>query len=63
MIAFSDQDGHVTVAGTVKEWRLFIERLDLERLDRMDDANKAQEILSAASDVSFSGGRPMKRSN
>ena len=34
---------------------LFLERLDLGMLDQMDDANKAQEILTAASNVSFNG--------
>jgi len=63
MMAFSDEDRHLTVTGTVKEWRLFLERLDLETLDQMDDANKVQEILTAASNVTFNVVKPRKRLN
>ena len=61
MIAFTNKDGHLTVAGTAREWRLFLERLDRPTLERMNDADKAHEILIVASAVPLNGNVPGKR--
>jgi hypothetical protein len=62
MIAFTVKGGHVTVAGTVREWSLFLERLDRVSLGRMSDTDKAREILIVASAVPFKGG-PLSKSS
>ena len=55
MIAFTDKGGSLTVAGTSREWSLFLERLDPSTLERMSDTDKAREILIVASAVPFEG--------
>jgi hypothetical protein len=55
MIACTDQDGRVTVRGTIREWRFFLERLDPNVLEKGDEANKAREILIVASTVPLNG--------
>ena len=55
MIACTDTDGRVTVRGTVREWILFLERLDLNLLEKGDEASKAREILIVASTVPLNG--------
>jgi len=62
MIVFIDKDGNLTVAGTVREWGLFLERLDRVTLGRMSDTDKAREILIVASAVPFKGGALNKSS-
>jgi hypothetical protein len=62
MIAFTDKGGQLTVAGTVREWSLFLERLDPSSLGRMNDTDKAREILVVASAVPFKGG-PLSKSS
>jgi hypothetical protein len=59
MIACIDKEEHLTVCGTVREWILFLERLDPKRIEKTDDASKAREILLVASAVPFnSRNRP-----
>lgn len=53
MIACIDKEECVTVSGTVKEWSLFLERLDPKLIARTDDESKAREILLVASGVPF----------
>ena len=55
MIACTDQDGRITIHGTVREWILFLERLDLNALEKGDEASKAREILIVASTVPLNG--------
>jgi hypothetical protein len=55
MIACIDKAGRVSVSGTVKEWVLFLERLDLTGLCRTDESDRAREILIIASAVPFNG--------
>jgi len=61
MIACIDKAGRVTVSGAVKEWVLFLERLDLTGLRQTDESDRAREILLMASAVPFSGIVPNKR--
>ena len=61
MIAFTDKDGRLTVAGTAREWSLFLSRMDRPTLERMNDTDKAREILIVASAVPFDGGVTNKR--
>ena len=61
MIAFTNKDGHLTVAGTAREWSLFLDRLDRPTLERMNDTDKAHEILIVASAVPFNGNVLCKR--
>ena len=63
MIAFTDKDGRLTVAGTAREWSLFLSRMDRLTLERMSDPDKAREILIVASAVPFEGDVPNKRSS
>ena len=63
MIAFTDKGGKLTVAGTAQEWGLFLERLDRPALERMNDSDRAREILIVASAVPFEGGVTNKRSS
>jgi hypothetical protein len=37
MIAFTDKDGNLTVAGTVREWSVFLKGLDRASLGRMNE--------------------------
>jgi hypothetical protein len=62
MITFTDKGGNLTVAGTVREWNLFLERLDRVSFGRMSDTDKAREILVVASAVPFKGG-PLSKSS
>jgi hypothetical protein len=62
MIAFTDKGGNLTVAGTVREWGLFLERLDRANLGQMSDTDKAREIFLVASAVPFKGG-PLSKSS
>jgi hypothetical protein len=55
MIACIDKAGRVTVSGAVKEWVLFLERLDLTGLRQADELDRAREILIVASAVPFNG--------
>jgi hypothetical protein len=55
MIACTDQEGRVTVRATVLEWRLFLERLDPNVLEKGDEASKAREILIVASAIPLNG--------
>ena len=55
MIAFTDKGGSLTVVGTSQEWSVFLERLDRPGLERMNDTDKAREILIVASAVPFEG--------
>ncbi len=61
MIACTDNDGRVTVRGTVREWIVFLARLDAKALDRGDEASKAREILIVASTVPLNGAVGCKR--
>jgi hypothetical protein len=61
MIACTDKDGRITVHGTVREWVLFLERLDPNALEKGDEASKAREILIVASTVPLNGA--IKRSS
>jgi len=44
MIALTDKDGRLTVAGTAREWSLFLDRLERPTLVRMNDTKKAREM-------------------
>jgi hypothetical protein len=55
MIACTDTDGRVTVRGTVREWILFLERLDPSVLEKGDEASRAREILIVAATVPLNG--------
>jgi hypothetical protein len=55
MIACTDQEGRVTVRGTVRGWILFLERLDPNVLEKGDEASTASEILIVASTVPLHG--------
>ena len=61
MIACTDTDGRVTVRGSVREWILFLERLDPDVLEKGDEASRAREILIVASTVPLNGA--VKRSS
>jgi hypothetical protein len=56
MIACIDKEERVTVCGTIKEWAIFLERLNPKRIEKTDEASKAREILLVASAVPFKGG-------
>ena len=56
MIACTDKDGRIIVRGSVREWIVFLERLDPNALEKGDEASKAREILIVASSVPVNGG-------
>jgi hypothetical protein len=55
MIACTDTDGRITVRRSVREWIVFLERLDPNVLEKGDEASKAREILIVASTVPLNG--------
>jgi hypothetical protein len=57
MIACTDKDGRIIVRGSVREWILFLERLDPNALGKGDEASKAREILIVASCIECSTER------